>query len=334
MIEVVLDVQLASAPEAMDLVAVVHLRREILDAVERGVRDAVEVFDAVDAEIDEVARRRFANRDVHGRRQADFSGFVERRGHLIAVHRANQLETVGAAILCPLHERSMFRGCPVEGLILLEQVGKHRVEHDARRDDRVCGALSPPLLGLLEIAADLTRRRHSGREVQVALVLDRQRTDTLLVPVHVGVDDAGHHVLAGGVDNRVWRRPVLIGAVPHARDQAILGEDVDRPVRRRRRAGNHHGVLDHQTFDLSGVNSRRAGAGRGRRLGRRCGGRHGHSNGRGRCEDSEQRLHHALLRRSMRIRLARCAARGSRSALGRFRRRRCSSPRSCPRWRC
>ena len=74
-----LRVQLAGAAEAVDLVRVVHLGREILDAVERRVRDAVEVLDRVDAELDEVARRRFADGDVHGRRQAELVRFVDDR---------------------------------------------------------------------------------------------------------------------------------------------------------------------------------------------------------------------------------------------------------------
>ena len=64
-----------------------------------GVGDAVEVLDAVDAEVDEVARRRLADRDVHGRRQSDLLRLVERRRHLVAIHRADQLDAVGAALL-------------------------------------------------------------------------------------------------------------------------------------------------------------------------------------------------------------------------------------------
>ena len=83
-----------------------------------------------------------------------------------------------------------------------------RVDEDARRDDRVRVALGLPPLRLVEVAADFARRRDAGREIEIALVLDRLRHAglPLLVPVHVRVDDAGHDVLAGGVDDRVGAR--------------------------------------------------------------------------------------------------------------------------------
>ena len=83
-----------------------------------------------------------------------------------------------------------------------------RIDEDARRDDRVGVALRLPRFGLLEVAADFAGGRHAGRQIEVALVLNRLRHARLplLVPVHVRVDDARHHVLAGGVDHRVGRR--------------------------------------------------------------------------------------------------------------------------------
>ena len=55
----------------------------------RRVGDAVEMLDAVDPEIHEVARGRFADGDVHGRRKTLLLRFVQGRGHLIAVHRTD-----------------------------------------------------------------------------------------------------------------------------------------------------------------------------------------------------------------------------------------------------
>ena len=119
LVEVRLRVELAGAAEAVNLVGVVHLRRKVLDAVERGVGDAVEVLDAVDADVDEIARGRFADRDVHGRRQADLLRFVERGRRLIAIHRADQLDAVGAALLGRAHERAVLRRRLIERLARL-----------------------------------------------------------------------------------------------------------------------------------------------------------------------------------------------------------------------
>ena len=77
---------------------------------------AVEVLDAVDADVDEVARRCFADRDVHGGRQPDFLRLVERGRGLVAVHRTDQLDAVGAALLRRAHQRAELRRRPAERL--------------------------------------------------------------------------------------------------------------------------------------------------------------------------------------------------------------------------
>src|SRR4029077_17536846 len=96
-------VELAGAPEAVDLLSEVHLRREILDAIERRVGDAIEMLDAVHAIVDEIARLGLADRDVHGRRQADLLGLVNRGGRRILVPRADQLDAVGPPLLPSTH---------------------------------------------------------------------------------------------------------------------------------------------------------------------------------------------------------------------------------------
>ena len=271
-VEVRLDVQLAGAAEAVDFVREIHVRREILDPVERGVGDAVEVLDAVHAVVDEVARRRLAHRDVDGRRQPDLLGLVDRGGHLILVHRADQLDAVGAPLLRAAHQGAPFVGRHRRGFTRVEQVDEHRVVHDARRDDRVRGALGLPLLRLREVAAHLPRRRHAGRQVEIALVLDRDRPRTLRVPVHVRVDDPRHDVFAGRVDDLVGLGPGA-GASRHRRarhrgrpdpaDEAVLDQDVDRAVRGDRGALDDHRAADQQALDLFGVDRR---LGRRRRL--------------------------------------------------------------------
>ena len=132
-----------------------------------------------------------------------------------------------------------------------------RIDQDARRDDRVRVALGLPALRLVEVAADFARRGHAGGEVEVALVLNRLRHArlALFVPVHVRVDDARHHVLAGAVDHRVGRPRVRRGRPVDAdvRDQAVLDDDVDRTVRRPGAAVDHHGVADDRRRRRLGV---------------------------------------------------------------------------------
>ena len=68
----------------------------------------------------------------------------------------------------------------------------------------------------------------------------------LLVPVHVRVDDAGHDVLAGGVDHRVRARAMARLAGADRRDDAVLDDDVDRAEGRPRAAVDHHRVANQQ----------------------------------------------------------------------------------------
>ena len=195
-----LRVELAGAAEAVNLVRVVHVRREVLDAVERRVGDAVEVLDRVHAELDVVLRRRLLDGDVRGGPQPELVRLVHDRFELIAIH-ADDLQAVGALLLDVADPRADL------GRRAGPPLADERIDEDARRDDRVRVALGLPALRLVEVAADFARRRDAGGEIQVPLVLNRLRHAglPLLVPVHVGVDDPGHHVLAGGVDDRVGR---------------------------------------------------------------------------------------------------------------------------------
>ena len=157
-----LRVQLAGAAEAVNLVRVVHLRREMLDAVERRVGDAVEVLDRVDAELDVILGGGLLDRDVRRGAQPELVGLVHDRFELIAIH-ADDLQAVGAALLDVANPRADLgrrSGAPL---------ADERIDQNARRDDRVRVAFRLPPLRLLEIAADFTRGRHAGGEVQVAL---------------------------------------------------------------------------------------------------------------------------------------------------------------------
>ena len=259
-----LRVQLAGAAEAVNLVRVVHLRREVLDAVQRRVGDAVEVLDRVDAELDVVLRGGLLDGDVRGGPQPERVRLVHDRFELIAIH-ADDLQAVGALLLDVADPRADL------GRRAGAALADERVDQNARRDDRVRVAFGLPALRLLEIAADFARRGHAGGEVEVALVLNRLRHAglALLVPVHVGVDDAGHHVLAGGVDHRVAKRAATMAVGRRRadrRDQAVLDDDVDRTVRRLGVAVDDHRVADDETTRAFGVNRRR----RGRLLGGEC----------------------------------------------------------------
>ena len=248
-----LRVQLASAAEAVDLVRVVHLRRERLDAGQRRVGDTVEVFDRVDAQVDVVVGGGLFDRDVRRRAQPEGVGLVHDRLELIAIH-ADDLQAVGALLLHLADPRTDLGGR--SGATLADE----RVHQNPGRDDRVRVAFRLPLLRLVEIAADFTRRGHPGGEVQVALVLNRLRHArlTLFMPVHVGVDDAGHHVLAGGVDHRVRcrRERRRVRRPGDGRDQPILYDDVHRSVRRLGVAVDDHGIPDDETTRRSCVNRR------------------------------------------------------------------------------
>src|SRR5262249_7561183 len=188
-----------------------------------------------------------------------------RLGHdrleLIAIH-ADDLQAVGSLLLDVANPRANLRRRAGPAL------AHERVDEDPRCDDRVRVALGLPPLRLVEVAADLARRGHAGGEVEVALVLDRLRNPRrpLLVPVHVRLDDARHHVLAGRVESRVrrsrrgrWR----VGGRADVGNPSVLDDDVHGSVRRLGVAVNHHRVLDDETARLPGVQRRR---GSGRRL--------------------------------------------------------------------
>jgi hypothetical protein len=111
-----------------------------------------------------------------------------------------------------------------------------------------------PALRLVEIAADLPRRRYSCGEVQVSLVLNRLRHPRLplLMPVHVRVDDARHDVLASGIDFRICAAQAS-ACHPHVRNDPVLDDDVDGARRRPRVAVNDHRVLEDQPARRLGV---------------------------------------------------------------------------------
>ena len=177
---------------------------------------------------------------MRGGAQAERARLVEYRRELIAVD-GDDLQAVGAPRGDVADPRANL------GRRAHAAFAHHRVDEDARRDDRVRVALALPPLRFLEIAADLAGGRHAGRQVQVALVLNRLRHAglALLVPVHVGIDDARHHVLAGGVDDGVRARDRAAGRADR-RDDAVLEDDVDGPVRRTCASVNHHRVANQQ----------------------------------------------------------------------------------------
>ena len=178
---------------------------------------------------------------MRGGAQAETARLVEYRRELIAVD-GDDLQAVGAPRGDVADPRADL------GRRAHAALADHRVDEDARRDDRVRVALALPPLRFLEIAADLAGGRHAGRQVQVALVLNRLRHAglALLVPVHVGVDDARHDVLAGGVDDRVGALGTARLGRADRRDDAVLDDDVDGPVRRPCAAVNHHRVANQQ----------------------------------------------------------------------------------------
>ena len=128
-------------------------------------------------------------------------------------------------------------------------------------------------LRLREVAAKLAGRRDARGQVQIALVLDRLRHAgrALFVPVHVRVDHARHHVLAGSVDHRVGRRAAGAGARSDRRDDAMLHDDVHRAEGGLGVAVDHHRVADDQPFGRAGVKPGGILAGGALRQGACCG---------------------------------------------------------------
>ena len=102
-----LGVEFAGAAEAMDLVGVVHLRREVLDAVERGVGDAVEMLDRIDAQLGVVLGGGLFNGDVRRRPHVELVRLVHDRFELIAIH-ADDLQSIRAALLDVADPRANF----------------------------------------------------------------------------------------------------------------------------------------------------------------------------------------------------------------------------------
>jgi hypothetical protein len=172
---------------------------------------------------------------------------------LIAVH-PDDLQAVGAAILHVADPRADFRRTSRAAL------ADDRVDEHAGRDDPVRVALGLPHPGLVEIAADFPRRRHARRQIEIALVLDglRHARLTLLVPVHVRVHDARHHVLAGAVDETVGASRHLRAGCGDEGDASVLDDDVGRAGGRASAAIDHHGVADDETARLLRVNGRRS----------------------------------------------------------------------------
>ena len=244
----------------------------MLDAVERRVGHAVEVLDGVDAELDVIGGSRFLHRNVRRSPQPELVRFVHDCFELIAVH-ADDLETVGAALFDVADPRPDLGRRP---RLALAHEG---IDQNSRCHDRVRVAFRLPPLRFIEVAADFAGGGDAGGQVQVTLVLNWLWNAglPLLVPMHVHVDDARHHVLAGRIDQRVGRRARCKRAARRrgtdVRDAAVLDDDVHRTVRRLRVAVDHHRVLDDETPGRLRVGRRR---GRGLRSVRRAGGRAEH----------------------------------------------------------
>src|SRR5262249_47692260 len=142
--------QLAGPAETMNLVVGVRPRREGLNAVERRVRDAVEMLDRADAQVDVILRGRLLEADVRGGAESLLLRLVQHDLELIAIEAAD-LQPVEA----------VRPGLPDAGADFLRRTVASEVrpvpEQDARRDDPVRVALRAPQLRLVRVAADLAR---------------------------------------------------------------------------------------------------------------------------------------------------------------------------------
>ena len=189
--------------------------------------------------------RRFLHRDMRRAAQALRVGLVQHRLEQVAID-AEDLEPVGTAGLGPSHAladglRGLGRSRP--------SPPRGRVDEDARRDERVRRAVGPPFLGLLDVGPHVADRRHAAGEQEIGLVLERlRRAAAFVLQVHVRVDEAGHDVLPGCVDDGIGRR-VLGRCRPDPGNPAVLHEDVGRPEGGLRVAVDDHRVANQQARD-------------------------------------------------------------------------------------
>ena len=252
-------------PEARDL-AEAHLL-VVVDLIDRPRLDdgvaqqrlevAVEVRDGLQPELrglERVHLRDAGLLQVRGRPHLVQLRLAEQRGHDVGTLRA-ELEAVDAVGLAPAHPlarllRRLDRAAIPAGARTL-------VVDDARGDDLV--ARAPRLLADGERVVGKRDAGDGGdavRHPQLVGVL-RVRVLGRSARVHVVVDEAGHHVHAGGVDLLigVLRRPVRprrdsgrAGAAN--RVDAVAGDDdVDGTDRRGAGAVDHDGVADDERLE-------------------------------------------------------------------------------------
>jgi hypothetical protein len=200
------------------------------------------------AEIGEVLRVGFLDTDMRRRLHAQLVRLVEHGLEHVAIH-PEQLESVCALLLDgpDAFPNRLRRGPSQPG---------GRVDEDARRGDLVRGTLGAPLDRLGEIGPDVADGCHAGRQIEIHLVLERLRNPAAFVlQVHVRVDESRQHVLARGVDDRIGRR-VARGCAADSGDEAVLHQDVNRPICGFPVAVDHHRIPNEEAFGWLGVNRR------------------------------------------------------------------------------
>ena len=258
--------------ESIDFIAVVHVRREVLDAVQRRIGDAVEMLDGADTQLGVVSGGRLFDADVCRSRQRQAVRFAHDGLELIAVQAA-QLEAVRPLRLRELNAFGELRGRETA------RSPEGRVQQDARRDQFACGARRTPPSRFLVVRADIPEGRDPRGQIEVQFVLKRLgHARSVILQMRVGVDDAGEHVLAGRLDDGVragfdvWR---------HARDAARLHEDIHRTEGWLSVSVHHHRLANQQARHCPGVRRSTEGGGL---LGQRRRNREQHQRERGRDE--------------------------------------------------
>ena len=179
-------------------------------------------------------------------RQAEFVRLVLHGLHDVAVDAQN-LDAVGAH----LFERADAGA----GLFGGAGAAEHGVDENAGRGNLALRALAAQLERALGVAAHVANGGDAAGQPDVQLVLDGLRlAAALLLQMGMGIDEAGEHVFAGGIDHGIGLCAATAAAPPHGDrierndigDEIVLDQDVFGTAGGRAVAVHHDGVMDEQ----------------------------------------------------------------------------------------
>ena len=208
------------------------------------------MFDAGGSEPDVVPSVRFFHSGVVRHTQSELVGLLQHGFHHVAIN-SQDLDTIRAHRLQLPHS-----GVRLFGVGGRRTAAKHWINKDARRDYFPFRALSAKLQSLLSVAADVTDGRNTARHPSLEFVVERLRNvAALILYMRVSVDQAGHDVLARGVDLDIAGRPPPRPSRDRdwiecndARDASVVQHNILWTRGRRTVALNDGGITDHNSW--------------------------------------------------------------------------------------